>query len=163
MMNKRSQSAMEYLMTYGWAILVVLIALGALFYLGVFSPKTPNTCTGVGPVSCMDTKLGGGVLNLKLGATGVTSITYVAASAITINGVACTITSDGDPNVGLAPDEDEDGTAVNMKSTAVTVTCTPNPVIPTGTKYSGKILLTYDTGSGLTHPAEIQFSGTAEA
>ena len=43
MMNRKSQSAMEYLMTYGWAILVVLIALGALFYLGVFNPKTPST------------------------------------------------------------------------------------------------------------------------
>ena len=33
----RSQSAMEYLMTYGWAILIIAIVLGALFQLGVFS------------------------------------------------------------------------------------------------------------------------------
>ncbi len=32
----RSQSAMEYLMTYGWAILVIAVILGVLFQLGVF-------------------------------------------------------------------------------------------------------------------------------
>ncbi len=33
----RMQSAMEYLMTYGWAILIIAVVLGALFSLGVFS------------------------------------------------------------------------------------------------------------------------------
>ncbi len=38
-MNKhpKAQSAMEYLMTYGWAILIISVVLGALFSLGVFS------------------------------------------------------------------------------------------------------------------------------
>ncbi|MEM3199330.1 MAG: hypothetical protein QXD11_01130 [Candidatus Micrarchaeaceae archaeon] len=35
--NKKMQSAMEYLMTYGWAILIIAVVLGALFSLGVFS------------------------------------------------------------------------------------------------------------------------------
>jgi len=34
---KRAQSAMEYLMTYGWAILIIAVVLGALFSLGVFN------------------------------------------------------------------------------------------------------------------------------
>jgi len=34
------QSAMEYLMTYGWAILIISVVLGALFQLGVFNPMT---------------------------------------------------------------------------------------------------------------------------
>ncbi len=33
----RAQSAMEYLMTYGWAILIIAVVLGALFSLGVFN------------------------------------------------------------------------------------------------------------------------------
>jgi hypothetical protein len=33
----KAQSAMEYLMTYGWAILIIAVVLGALFSLGVFS------------------------------------------------------------------------------------------------------------------------------
>ena len=35
---KKGQAAMEFLMTYGWAILVVLAAIGALAYFGVLSP-----------------------------------------------------------------------------------------------------------------------------
>lgn len=38
--NKKGQAAMEFLMTYGWAILVVLAAVGALAYFGVLSPDT---------------------------------------------------------------------------------------------------------------------------
>ncbi len=40
MRGKRSQSAMEYLMTYGWAILIIAVVLGALFQLGVFNAGT---------------------------------------------------------------------------------------------------------------------------
>ena len=36
-MRIRAQSAMEYLMTYGWAILIIAVVLGALFELGVFN------------------------------------------------------------------------------------------------------------------------------
>ena len=39
MMFKKGQAAMEFLMTYGWAILVVLIAIGALAYFGVLNPN----------------------------------------------------------------------------------------------------------------------------
>jgi hypothetical protein len=56
------QSAMEYLMTYGWAILVIAVVLGVLFQLGVFSsgsfaPRAPpGNCkvfrpSGVGTIS----------------------------------------------------------------------------------------------------------------
>ena len=44
--RKRAQAAMEFLMTYGWAILVVLIAIGALAYFGVLNPDRflPEKC-----------------------------------------------------------------------------------------------------------------------
>ena len=53
---KRGQAAMEFLMTYGWAILVVLIALSALFFLGVFNPQTSNGCVVAAPFICNDFK-----------------------------------------------------------------------------------------------------------
>ncbi|MBI2658506.1 hypothetical protein HYX05_00170 [Candidatus Woesearchaeota archaeon] len=42
----KAQAAMEFLMTYGWAILVVLAAIGALAYFGVLSPAKflPEKC-----------------------------------------------------------------------------------------------------------------------
>ena len=36
MHNKRGQAAMEFLMTYGWAILAAITAIGVLAYFGVF-------------------------------------------------------------------------------------------------------------------------------
>jgi hypothetical protein len=51
----RSQSAMEYLMTYGWAILIIAIAMSALFALGVFNPSSfgpkasPGSCKVLRP------------------------------------------------------------------------------------------------------------------
>ena len=51
----KSQSAMEYLMTYGWAILIIAVVLAALFELGVFNPMTfapkasPGSCQVIRP------------------------------------------------------------------------------------------------------------------
>lgn len=55
-MPKKAQAAMEFLMTYGWAILVVLVAVGALAYFGVLSPDNflPNRCTLPAGVACID-------------------------------------------------------------------------------------------------------------
>ncbi len=43
--GSKGQAAMEFLMTYGWAILVVLAAIGALAYFGVLNPQSflPDT------------------------------------------------------------------------------------------------------------------------
>ena len=38
MRNNKGQAAMEFLMTYGWAILAAIVAIGVLAYFGVFSP-----------------------------------------------------------------------------------------------------------------------------
>lgn len=53
--KKRAQSAMEYLMTYGWAILIIAVVLGALYQLGIFNPSTfqgkaqPGNCQVLRP------------------------------------------------------------------------------------------------------------------
>lgn len=38
--SAKAQSAMEYLMTYGWAILIIAVVMGALYQLGIFNPGT---------------------------------------------------------------------------------------------------------------------------
>ena len=45
-MTRKAQAAMEFLMTYGWAILVVLVAIGALAYFGVLKADKflPEKC-----------------------------------------------------------------------------------------------------------------------
>jgi hypothetical protein len=56
MMNRKGQAAMEFLMTYGWAILVVLIVIGALAYFGVLNPTRllPPKCTFPTGINCRD-------------------------------------------------------------------------------------------------------------
>ena len=45
----KGQTALEYLITYGWAILVILVVLAVLWYYGIFTPakwsgvKIPST------------------------------------------------------------------------------------------------------------------------
>ena len=53
---KRGQAAMEFLMTYGWAILVVLAAIAALAYFGILSPARflPERCTGPAGLDCLE-------------------------------------------------------------------------------------------------------------
>ncbi|MBI2664247.1 hypothetical protein HYX10_02795 [Candidatus Woesearchaeota archaeon] len=53
-MFKKAQAAMEFLMTYGWAILVVLVVIGALAYFGVLNPSSlvPERCALTLPFDC---------------------------------------------------------------------------------------------------------------
>ncbi|MFH1506347.1 MAG: hypothetical protein ABIE94_05170 [archaeon] len=53
---KRAQAALEFLTTYGWAFLVILVMIGALAYFGVLDPQNrlPEKCF-VGPgFGCTD-------------------------------------------------------------------------------------------------------------
>ena len=44
-MKKKGQSAMEYLMTYGWAILIVIVVVAALYAMGVFKVTPSVACS----------------------------------------------------------------------------------------------------------------------
>ena len=83
---KRGQSAMEFLMTYGWAIVVVLVVLSALFFLGVFNPKTVSTCNIQAPFVCKDIQIDEGGVTFLLGNLNVDSIDNVG---IHVNGQPC--------------------------------------------------------------------------
>lgn len=42
---KKGQSAMEYLMTYGWAILIIIVVIASLYAMGVFNPPKLVPCS----------------------------------------------------------------------------------------------------------------------
>lgn len=54
--GRKGQGAMEYLMTYGWAILVVMIVGVVLWQLGIFGggPGAANTARGFGKIKIME-------------------------------------------------------------------------------------------------------------
>ncbi|MDP3026970.1 MAG: hypothetical protein Q8N63_04630 [Nanoarchaeota archaeon] len=58
-MEKRGQAAMEFLMTYGWAILAAIIAIAVLAYFGVFNPGryTSEMCQVGAPFTCDDNSI----------------------------------------------------------------------------------------------------------
>ena len=59
MISKRAQAALEFLTTYGWAFLVILIMIGTLAYFGVLSPGKflPNRCNFGSEFQCLDYQL----------------------------------------------------------------------------------------------------------
>ncbi len=67
--NSRAQSAMEYLMTYGWAILIIAVVLAALFELGVFNAG--NLGPRAQPGSCRVFRPGGPGTGTNLNLAGV--------------------------------------------------------------------------------------------
>ncbi len=46
--SKRSQSALEYMMTYGWAILIIVIVAVILYSMGIFNPSSSISTTITG-------------------------------------------------------------------------------------------------------------------
>ncbi|MBU1198738.1 MAG: hypothetical protein KKF46_02230, partial [Nanoarchaeota archaeon] len=53
---RKGQAALEFLTTYGWAFLVILIMIGALAYFGVLNPSglLPARCTFSPEISCIE-------------------------------------------------------------------------------------------------------------
>jgi hypothetical protein len=72
---------MEFLMTYGWAVLIMLVVVAVLFYVGVFTPSGPNVCYFPSGFSCYEYKLSdGGNLTLDLGQGTGKEITLIGFS-----------------------------------------------------------------------------------
>ena len=83
--SKKGQSAMEYLMTYGWSILIIAIVLVSLFELGIFGS---NSLSGNG--ACIS-QSGYLCTKVTLATNGILSATIGSAyGAITLTGIACT-------------------------------------------------------------------------
>ena len=116
-MMRRAQAAMEFLMTYGWAILVVLAAIGALAYFGVLSPDRflPDKCTIQGGFSCTDYKISSTddqirfvvINNLGTDALNVT---------VTLTTNDCTISSANPVIVGALDNRDEYSVSFNCSN-----------------------------------------------
>lgn len=134
MILKKSQVALEFLMTYGWAILVVLVAIGALAYFGVLSPDKflPSKCTLQAGIACIDHRTQSSQVQVVLR----NALGYDISSVI-VRAEGCGSSS----SFSLA-----NGAQTNPP---VAITCA-TPL--TGTKYSGALNVSYTiTDTGLDH------------
>ena len=128
--TKRSQSALEYMMTYGWAILIIVIVAVILYSMGIFNPASSISTTVTGfsstPVSsAIFTDNGGLSLSVQNSVGYPIEITNITATTTT--GGKVTI----EPNITLLPGKSQVlvlskvFTAANQGShisTAVTIT-----------------------------------------
>jgi hypothetical protein len=134
-MQKRGQAAMEFLMTYGWAILVVLAAIGALAYFGVLSPDRflPEKCTLPSGVACLDHKYTGTAIQLSIQNAAGFDMTGVS---VAINGTGCN-----------AIDTTTAPTLTNGQQATYSITCSP-----TSGKFKGAVTMAYtNQETGMTH------------
>ena len=122
-MFKKGQAAMEFLMTYGWAILVVLAAIGALAYFGVLNPGQllPDKCTFPASFDCIDKP----VVNFD---TGVVQLAVRNDVGYPIDTVGATLTGDGDcETITLTSVTDPTNTSL---SSVVELSKNENKVLP---------------------------------
>jgi hypothetical protein len=95
----KGQTAIEYLMTYGWAILIILIVAGVLAYYGIFAPSSflGPTARGFGQLQVLNpwavASDGTVTLNLANRVGGAINVTDIAMT-IDNNPYTCTPTDE---------------------------------------------------------------------
>jgi hypothetical protein len=139
-LNKKGQAAMEFIMTYGWAILVVLAAIGALAYFGVLNPSRvlPSSCTIAPGIGCDDFKVGTDTVQLVL-RNGMGD----DLSAVTVATAGCTADSNANGD-----DTWSDGSVIGG-SGGVTLTSCSNGAL--GARFKQDVTVTYTSSAGVTH------------
>jgi hypothetical protein len=158
----RAQSAMEFLMTYGWAILIIAVVLGSLFQLGVFNSAslTGISCTASPGYLCRSP---------TMVTTGLVSFTFGQSTAYPLYNfqLACAASADssGTPNPLTAfnsissngaalPSSSVGNTLANGQSLVISsLPCYSSSGAQLGTQsigssFSGYIWVNYTNGAG---------------
>ncbi|MDO8339666.1 MAG: hypothetical protein Q7T16_03340 [Candidatus Burarchaeum sp.] len=103
---KKAQAAMEFLSTYGWAVLIIALVLVAIAWLGIFNVtgQVPDRCAfPVGTLTCSDAKVisGPGAMPQTVSNKLETiTVTNNFGKAVKICGIACSAQS-AVPETGL--------------------------------------------------------------
>ena len=142
-MNKKGQGALEYLMTYGWALLVIVIVVAALYAMGVLNPSTyqQSRCTGFQHFTFNDQKLSTTqyVLDVRSGGT----------SKVTINTIKVgSGSTDAAPTVSDA--DIQAGDRFTITTSNVPAGLTVGSVYPSGMQ----VVLNYTVTGGISNNAD---------
>ena len=144
--SKRSQSALEYMMTYGWAILIIVIVAVILYSMGIFNPSSSISATvtgfsGLGSVTAQCTA--NGVLRISVGdSTG----NLINITGITAKDPAITKISNFKPNSTVDPNP-------LIRSGSSYIFSVPNICPSAGTHYAITVTVNYtEPGQPLPGP-----------
>lgn len=137
-MAKKGQGALEYLMTYGWALLVIVIAVVALYALGILNPATyqQNKCSGLQHFTFNDQKLTAAqyIIDLRNGGTRNIAITSIKVGSGAV---------DNAPTV--APATISAGTSFTITTSNVPAGLTAGSTFPSGMQ----VVITYSITGGI--------------
>lgn len=140
---------MEFLMTYGWAILVVLAAIGALAYFGILSPDRflPSSYTMTGGISAAEYKMGTSSLQFAFINNVGTTINVESVTVNTTGGSGVNCNTNNTVTTGFALD--------NGQKSALLTVCNPTgAAYPLGDRFKANVHVVYNkSGEALSHTA----------
>jgi hypothetical protein len=154
MIHKKGQGAMEYLMTYGWAILVVVIVGIVLVNMGVLDlgGQVVNTQEGFGQIKPTDWSCTAGD-----GAADEVSIVVANGAGGQIGNVSATI---GGVAATCTPATVEAGDTTTCTSDSATVDCNADSA---GAQFEVDATISYTSPSGLSKESTGTVKGSAQA
>ncbi len=145
---RKGQAALEFLTTYGWAFLVILVMIGALAYFGVLNPSKmlPSRCVFSPEIQCIESKVignqgGNGILKFRVtnsvgsAAKFAFGATYLDKSELA---TSCVATQNGADIIG-----------VDIRSGSIMeVNCTFSSTFPLKEKVKFEVNATYQKTGG---------------
>lgn len=138
-------------MTYGWAILVVLAAIGALAYFGVLSPDNflPSKCTISPQFACKEFKVDTtGNIQMQI----QNNYGKTVDANFSLSNADCTFTSGGNESNGHTGVRNGADFEIVSGTGLINFTC--NAGLSEGTKYAADITISYkDSSQALVHTA----------
>ena len=152
---------MEFLTTYGWAILILVVVMVALLSTNIFSPKVQNKCDSSLPIFCTDVKLKtNNEITLVLSTTG-TSIKYSPGdlrTKVTKINLISPLSSECIPSPNIVEIEQKNEITCNEWN--------PSLNLVKGNRFNGEANVEYtlleSENANLKHNTKIKFSGTVE-
>jgi len=139
-MARKQQSSMEFITTYGWAIIAIVVALGVLYSLGIFSfgSGAPTGCAVIEGFSCTKPILySSGALTMQFGQIGT-------MKTITATGCSSNSTAPTGSNWLATSQTLQSGQTVNLTFNCPGVQSSKQ----LGAVYSGTLWLQYSSGTG---------------
>jgi len=130
--RSKVQAAMEYLMTYGWAIVIIAVVVMIIYEMKLSSPSLPTSCLSTEPWLCRNPTLRtNGILSVQLGILG---------STITIIDLNCS-PSGVMPSSWTTPSP---ATLVSGVPVILNFSC-PISSNTVGTSFAGRLWIIYNT------------------
>ncbi|HZX20465.1 MAG TPA: hypothetical protein VFF13_05615 [archaeon] len=148
--NQKGQSALEYLMTYGWALVVIVIVIAALVFLIQPSQVGGNTCSATSGILVTNHQVSAADSNITLALSNQTASTLSNVD-VNVTGTIGGVTTTG----GGADQITTLGTVAQQAGIGLA------PAFNAGDTYSLQIAFGYSDRDGFARTVTATCNGTA--